>query len=577
MTQQINFKQIIQQSLPLIKEWLNIQTEETKQTEQFKEANKVIIEIENEKDFSETAYEDIKYILRPFQHLPLNIKRLLNISMMHQYSMFIAARYFDSIDDYINLILGIKNFQQILTKFFYNPISLNQQTVKFFPSIQTFHCYQKEDEYLKNETIVQYVDWNNRSWSKVKEIRKQNEGKKCEFKNVTWTQEDTENEYKTRNPFTLADSDDYYNWKLDLTIPEEVNNLEQGAFYENAMVLHKLLIPSTIKTIPKKCIEDCDDLTNITLPLNESQIICGNKIFKKNEHFIEDIFLPNSIKVINGQTVSKKSLVIPSFVTSLDETCLLNYNYKLSELIIPDSVKTIPKNLLMRCWQLKKITIPLGDSLIVCGTKIFKKNKHFEQYIHLPDEIEVINDVEVNDSIIEIPTFVTSIDENCLNFYMEQLIIPDSVKSIPKKCLINCIGLSNITLPLNESHIICGNKIFEKKEHLEQYIYLPQYIQVINNQQVDGSSFIIPSFITSLSDYCLQGWDYLQELTIPESIKTISQGCNDNLKICEQLTKITLPLNETRIICGNKIFTIPHFKQFIHLPESIQLINDVQV
>ena len=101
---------------------------------------------------------------------------------MHQYSMFIAARYFDSIDDYINLILGIKNFQQILTKFFYNPISLNQQTVKFFPSIQTFHCYQKEDEYLKNETIVQYVDWNNRSWSKVKEIRKQNEGKKCELK-----------------------------------------------------------------------------------------------------------------------------------------------------------------------------------------------------------------------------------------------------------------------------------------------------------------------------------------------------------------------------------------------------------
>ena len=38
--------------------------------------------------------------------------------------------------------------------------------------------------------------------------------------------------------------------------------------------LKELTIPTTVKEIPKNCLEYCNELTNITLPLKENQMIC---------------------------------------------------------------------------------------------------------------------------------------------------------------------------------------------------------------------------------------------------------------------------------------------------------------
>ena len=59
-------------------------------------------------------------------------------------------------------------------------------------------------------------------------------------------------------------------------------------------------LPETVKIIPMKCFEECYELTNITIPLNETRVIYGNKIFNNQPHFNQSIYLPNSIKVING-------------------------------------------------------------------------------------------------------------------------------------------------------------------------------------------------------------------------------------------------------------------------------------
>ena len=102
---------------------------------------------------------------------------------------------------------------------------------------------------------------------------------------------------------------------------------------------------------------------------------------------------------------------------------------------------------------------------------------------------------------MEIPTTVTSIDWYEFERYkqiLEELTIPTTVKTIPKYCINNCKRLTNITLPLNESQIICGNKIFNTPR-LQQAIYLPDSIEVINGKEVDGSTFIIPSTVTSMN------------------------------------------------------------------------------
>ena len=144
MTTQINYQEIIKQGIQLINDWKIKQ--QNKDSENFKELERVINEIQNDQDFSKDSYEDIRYVLRPFENsLSLNIKKLFNISTMNQYSMFIASRYFDSIDDHINLILATTKFNENLSKFYYNPFPLTETTRTFFPYLQTLYIYSEFD------------------------------------------------------------------------------------------------------------------------------------------------------------------------------------------------------------------------------------------------------------------------------------------------------------------------------------------------------------------------------------------------------------------------------------------------
>ena len=84
----------IQEGIPLIKEWIESKREEFEDKEAFTELIRVVNEIEDEQDSSQQAYEDIRYLLRPFEYLPLKIKRLFNIATMDHYTMFRESRYF---------------------------------------------------------------------------------------------------------------------------------------------------------------------------------------------------------------------------------------------------------------------------------------------------------------------------------------------------------------------------------------------------------------------------------------------------------------------------------------------------
>ena len=151
----MNYTEILQTGLPLINEWLNKQPEYITEKEEFKELQRVIKEIEEEQDFSKQSYLDIQFILKPFQEiLPLKLKRIFNVSTMDQYTMFISSRYFETIDDHINLILSTSKYNQNLTKFFYNPISLTLKTREFFTYLRTLYIYTTEDEMFENDSKI---------------------------------------------------------------------------------------------------------------------------------------------------------------------------------------------------------------------------------------------------------------------------------------------------------------------------------------------------------------------------------------------------------------------------------------
>ena len=67
---------------------------------------------------------------------------MINISIekkgqCHNYAIFLASKYFESINDFINLEKGIKRFTGNMTKFFYNPIVLTKENRNYFPNLRT--------------------------------------------------------------------------------------------------------------------------------------------------------------------------------------------------------------------------------------------------------------------------------------------------------------------------------------------------------------------------------------------------------------------------------------------------------
>ena len=182
---EINYKKLIQEGIPLIKEWLNKQTEDIKQLEEYKEIIRVINEIENEEDWSKESYLDIQFILKPFQEtLPLKIKRIFNVSTLDNYTVFLSSMWLETIEDHFNLIQLSKRYEFNMTKFFYNPIPLTFKTREFFPYLRTLYVYSLEEIYfcfenyyevktIKECKIKQYDLWYNQvnqleEWTKMK-------------------------------------------------------------------------------------------------------------------------------------------------------------------------------------------------------------------------------------------------------------------------------------------------------------------------------------------------------------------------------------------------------------------------
>ena len=155
MTQQINYQTHIPESIPIIFEWMIKQDQLIKETEDFKELDKVLKEIDNDKDYSKDSFLDIQFLLRPFEEqLPLKIKRLFNISLLDNYTIFIASRHFETIDDFINLELSTRRFKGNTSKFFYNPIPLTNVTRNLFTHLQTLFIYNRHDNLFENDRRI---------------------------------------------------------------------------------------------------------------------------------------------------------------------------------------------------------------------------------------------------------------------------------------------------------------------------------------------------------------------------------------------------------------------------------------
>ena len=501
----------------------------------------------------------------------------LKLTTLDNYCVFIASRYLDTLEDHINLVKVSKRFRNNMEKFHYNPISVTYETIHWFPNTETLHLYKENDEYLKINRIISYVNWFRRiEYHEIDKVREENKGKNFEFKRIVWSKNDTQKFFETFNSqrfFELEKEDQIEdNDSIDSgEISEEENDNNNNYNNNNQFGMNvfprrfngfggfggfgcfnlpKLIIPSEVKEIEKDCLSNVINLTNITVPLNETRVVCGNKLF--SIPYFDSLFdLPNTIKVINGKKVHKSILQIPNYVTSMNLHYIDICKKYLKQLSIPDTMKDIPKDVFKEFKRLTNITLPLNQSQFVCGNKIYSI-PHFKEDIQLPEQIEIINNEKVDKSIMIIPSSVTSIDWDyigCCQEFLKCLSIPTTVTNMEDNFLKDFMKLTSISYPLNENQIVCGNKIF-KKTQFEEDIILPSSIKMINNKEVNASNMIIPSSITSINWNEFNNYkNLLKQLTIPETVTNLQVDSFINLNNLEELT-----LPNKYELYGNRLF-----------------------
>ncbi|EDR21665.1 hypothetical protein, conserved [Entamoeba dispar SAW760] len=322
--------------------------------------------------------------------------------------IMITSMYFNDINDFINLEMGVKRYRGNIERFHFNPIPLNEYSRKLFTNIETFHVYNYNDEIFNDGKIFKYIIWYKVSYST--HLKEKEQGNIC--KNIIYTKEDRKS---------------YGN-----TIPSEIKSLGYKCF-NNCDSLTSIDIPSSVSEIGCDCFYECSSLTSINI--DNLQFISEKRIFM-NEPVLVSIKIPDNLQIINGKNIFKKDInefIIPSSITKLGYDCF-NGCKSLKSINIPSSIIKLGSDSFYECSSLTSINIP--SSIIKLGDRCFCECSSLTS-INIPSSVSEIGNwcFEGCRSLtsINIPSSITSFGDGC--FYKcgcEEELMKN--ETIPRDC-----------------------------------------------------------------------------------------------------------------------------------------------
>lgn len=305
---------------------------------------------------------------------------------------------------------------------------------------------------------------------------------------------------------------------LSIKLPESVEYIGKHAFY-NCYQLRNINLPKNINEIGDSALCDCSDLDSIYISDEITELKSLDLSGCSTLRFIQHI--PQSVTSLNlsGCTqlfysYAPSTINLPQNLISLK----LGDCYRLKSLNIPQSLTTL---FLYDCYDLESINIPEGLTSLTLVNCPGLRN------ISIPKSVRGALQISgcLLDETLDIPEGVTSLDlRNCRN--MKYLNIPNSVTEL---LVQDCGTLYSLNIP-NKIKYIFRN--FEDKEKYEK-----NYLRGLE-----------------LNDtYCIfSDCDYLQSITIPESVLYISSASINNYK-CNVTLSIASGSNENPTFYYNNV------------------------
>ncbi|ELP91713.1 Ephrin type-A receptor 4A, putative [Entamoeba invadens IP1] len=193
--------------------------------------------------------------------------------------MIIISEYFQDIQDFVNLELVSKKYQDNMEKFNYNPIPLTKKTIAYFPNIETLNLWSTEDESFG----ISITQTSNKGLS----FLFKNSTKHYKFqKIVVWFEVDVKTASKNTNPKIQ-----YKNVPFRSVVT--VGNHS----FDGCFSLTSVSIPYSVVSIGNFCFNECSNLRTVTL--SASTLRLGDFCFNKCSN-LSQIKLPSTLKTFNS-------------------------------------------------------------------------------------------------------------------------------------------------------------------------------------------------------------------------------------------------------------------------------------
>ena len=338
-----------------------------------------------------------------------------------------------------------------------------------------------------------------------------------------------------------------------------------GAFNSKKYV-ESVTIPDGVKTIERFAFYGCKKLSKISIPDSVTSI--GERAFDYTAYMSDTNNYENGVLYIDNHLIDTTGDVSGSY--SIKEgTVTIAYGAlsgcNVTNVIIPDSVKTIGDEAFSYCTQLESITIP--DSTTYIGDGAFMYCYKLES-VKLGKNVTTIGRSAFASCAIKsisIPKGIKTIDafNNCKN--LSSVSLPDGLESISG--FSHCESLKSIKIP--ESVTDIESHTFDGCTSLES-INIPKAIKSIRECAISRckslKSIKLPEGVTDIGRYAFWECSSLESINIPKAVKSIGKSAFEE---CKKLK--TIKTSAKKI--GEEAFINCEGLETVYLEYGVEKIN----
>lgn len=517
------------------------------------------------------------------------------------YASMIASKYFNNIDDFINLELSTPAMMGNTRRFRFNPVSIKPKHLDFFTSLETLHLYDKKDiaiwrqyRFPKEKKLFHAIEIHpNIKYTDAKtllnDISNLTKDNNIIFHDISY-----DNKFFIEciefniNNGALNFKDITYNKKsigvryilkrIDRKFfPDYINNgyiLSNGRYDYKFQDINSIVIPTSVHTISDCAFNSAKRLSTVVIPNSVTHI---ENIFYRGWYefnnqsnitiYTDNIYAANRFKTDSFQTFTSIHNIkdAPDDIFSNKSRYVQENNYPqiINSLFVKVDTLNLENSKFPPIIPFKGFkdnttltSITLNNIFGICNSA-FESCKALKSVV-IPSTITKISNAAFKNceqlSAVELHDGLKVLDNECFNWCrnLMNILIPTTVEVIGNKTFASA-GLESINLPNSITYI--GEGAFESVKLTN--VVIPNKISSIANKMFlmcsNLISVFIPTTVTSIGVSVFEGCSSLSNINIPYNIVKLGKSCFSGCA----LASFTIPTGITKIAyklfasCGN--------------------------